>query len=176
MRIPLRKFERAAELNFFNYFEFCVVNQCRFRSKRENLKKFICIRVLKRIANVKHNTTNNQLCKLSKSVLQKRLFNLLTLSLASKAALFVCLFCWMEALSVCSDHCRAMEYRISGVTVVLGEIDDARVKPKPRPRKPPVRKTSGTHPSSRGGGRLLSGGHPEVASVPVDDVHQARSA
>ena len=26
-----------------------------------------------------------------------------------------------------------------------------------------------------GGGRLLSGGQPEAASVPVDDVHQARS-
>ena len=26
-----------------------------------------------------------------------------------------------------------------------------------------------------GGGRLLSGGLPEVASVPVDDVHRARS-
>ena len=31
-----------------------------------------------------------------------------------------CLFCWKEALSVRSDHCRAMGYRIRGVTVVLG--------------------------------------------------------
>ena len=41
--------------------------------------------------------------------------------------------CWMEALSARSDHCRAIGYRIRGVTVVLGEINVARVKPKARP-------------------------------------------
>ena len=49
-------------------------------------------------------------------------------------------FCWMEALSARSDHCRAAGHRMRG-TMVLGEMDVARAKPKPRPR--------GTHPSSR---------------------------
>ena len=35
-------------------------------------------------------------------------------------------FRWIEALSACSDHCRAMGCKI-GVTVVLGEVDVARV-------------------------------------------------
>ena len=51
----------------------------------------------------------------------------------------------------------AMKYRIREVTVVLGEMDVARAKPKPRP--------GWTH--------IPAGGHFEVASVPVDDVHQA---
>ena len=52
------------------------------------------------------------------------------------------------------------------VTVVLGEMDVDRAKPKTHGlerRIPPA-----------GGGRLLSGGQPEAASVPVDDVHQAQ--
>ena len=40
-----------------------------------------------------------------------------------------CLFCWMEALSVYSDHCRAMGLRIRGMTLVLGEMEAAGVKP-----------------------------------------------
>ena len=39
---------------------------------------------------------------------------------------------------------------IRGVTVVLGEMDVARPKPKPWPGgKPPVRKATGMHPSSQ---------------------------
>ena len=38
------------------------------------------------------------------------------------------LFSWIKTLPVCSDHCKAMGCRI-GVTVVLGEVDAARVKP-----------------------------------------------
>ena len=44
------------------------------------------------------------------------------------ASVFV-LFCWMEALSVCSDHRRAMRCRTREGTVVLGEMDVARVNP-----------------------------------------------
>ena len=73
----------------------------------------------------------------------------------------------MEALSVRSDHCRAMRYKIGeGVIVVLGEMDVVQARPKPRP--------GWTNPPA-GGGRQLPGGQPEAASVPVDDVHQALS-
>ena len=59
-----------------------------------------------------------------------------------------------------------MGYRIRGVTVVLGEMDVARARPKKA-------QPGWTHPPA-GGGRQLSGGQLEVASVPVNDVHQAR--
>ena len=54
------------------------------------------------------------------------------------------------------------------MTVALGEMDVARAKqenPGHEGRIPPA-----------GGGRILSGGQPKATSVPVDDVHQARSA
>ena len=77
---------------------------------------------------------------------------------------FFCFYC-LEGLSVHSDHCRAMGYRIWRVTVDLEEMDVARVKPKPRP--------GWTHLPA-GGSRQLSGGQLDVGSVPVDVVHQAR--
>ena len=40
------------------------------------------------------------------------------------------LFCWNEALSARSDHCKATRCRIRGVTEVVGEMDVSRVKPK----------------------------------------------
>ena len=43
--------------------------------------------------------------------------------------------------------------------MVLGEMDVTSAKPKPGRRR---------------GGRQLSGGQPEAASVPVDDVHLVR--
>ena len=33
------------------------------------------------------------------------------------------------------DHCRAMGYKIRGVTVILEELDVARAKPKPQPAR-----------------------------------------
>ena len=52
---------------------------------------------------------------------------------------FHLLVSWIEALSACSDHCRAMGCRVREVTEVLGKMDVARAKPKPRPGgKPPV--------------------------------------
>ena len=72
-----------------------------------------------------------------------------------------------------------------GVTVVLGEMDVARAKPKPghevsyqceKHLERYVPDAFRPRCSSRCGGRLLSGGQPEVAAVPVDDVQQARSA
>ena len=47
--------------------------------------------------------------------------------------------CWIEALSVRSDHYRTAGCRIRGVTVVLGEMGVARAKPKtPATRDAPL--------------------------------------
>ena len=47
--------------------------------------------------------------------------------------LFTCCFCWIKALMAHLCHGSAMECRIrgGGMTVVLGEMEGARVKPKP---------------------------------------------
>ena len=57
------------------------------------------------------------------------------------------------------------------MSVVLGELDVARVSQSPGQQV--------SHQCEQQLGRIprdrqLSGGQPEVASVPVDDVHQAR--
>ena len=59
------------------------------------------------------------------------------------------------------------------MTVVLEDMDVTRAKPRPRPGgNLPVRKASGTHPSSQRR-PPTSGGRCEIG-YPVDDVHQAR--
>ena len=47
--------------------------------------------------------------------------------------LFTCCFCWIKALMAHLCHGSAMECRIrgGGMTVVLGEMEGARMKPKP---------------------------------------------
>ena len=69
-------------------------------------------------------------------------------------------FRWIKAFSVHSKHCRTMECRI-GVTVVLGELDVAWVKPYQSGRCPPPPPSS-AHGLVRippaGGGHPISGG------------------
>ena len=52
-----------------------------------------------------------------------------------KTALFVFVFVFVKALSVCSEHCTPLQdygmYDKVMTTGVLGEMDVARVKPKP---------------------------------------------
>ena len=81
-------------------------------------------------------------------------------------------FCSIKVLSVYSDHCRTMVYRI-GVTVVLGEMDVAQVKPNQTVQgDPPVRKPS-LHPPAWTDIQL-PGGQSQPVCFPVDDVHQTQ--
>ena len=61
-----------------------------------------------------------------------------------------------------------------GGTVVLGEMDVARVKPnQPSKGDLAVHKATGSHPTSQGR-PPTSGGESRSASYPVDDVHLNR--
>ena len=75
--------------------------------------------------------------------------------------------CWIEALSVRSDHDRAAGYRIRRVTVVLEEMVVA-----PGQTQTLATKDASLQPAAA---PLLPCGQAEVASVMVDDVHQAWS-
>ena len=91
-----------------------------------------------------------------------------------------CLFCWMEALSVCSDHYRAMGFRTrgGGGAVALGEMDVAGLNPyrfvQGQPLTPsalgllPTRPANGVHRTPGGGIQSRS------ATYLVGDDHQAR--
>ena len=83
---------------------------------------------------------------------------------------FFCI-CWIKALTVCSYHSGNMKCRIDQVTVVLGEMNvarvnhhDCRLASAQGDRDATLQQTADTN-SRRG---------PWSATYPVDDVHQAR--
>ena len=82
-------------------------------------------------------------------------------------------FLRIKALSVQSDHCRAMGYRIGGGTLVPGEMDVARVHPY-RYDQGTLKSRGLVRTPTASGGHPIPGGDTRSASYLVNDVHQAR--